>query len=85
MINFLLKLFTNRKLVTVYTIRVIYKSGYFHDFDVLNFSFKEENGTIEYTWTAFDEKNKPFRLGVDDIQAVWKIDQYETYSAPAES
>ena len=58
------------KLTTIYTIRVVYKSGYTHDFDVESFSIT--NGT-NYTWIGTSDQNKPIRLGADDVAAVWQI------------
>ena len=53
----------------IFTVRVVYKSGYTHDFDVYNFTIK--NGT--YSWEAADDSNKPLLLGVDDIAAIWQL------------
>jgi hypothetical protein len=58
------------KLTTIYTIRVVYKSGYTHDFDVTTFSI--ENGKF-YRWDGGSDQNKPLQLGADDIAAIWQI------------
>jgi len=55
--------------VPVYKIRIIYKSGYAHDFEVYDFTVK--HGV--YEWTHVSESNKPFLLGVDDIAAIYQI------------
>ena len=52
-----------------FLVRIVYKSGYTHDFWVYSFSVK--NGT--YTWSCVEENNKPVVLGADDIAAVWQI------------
>lgn len=54
---------------TIYTIRVVYKSGYTHDFDVYSFSF--EDGF--YSWEAVDVSNKPVVIGGTEIAAVWQV------------
>lgn len=53
----------------VYTIRIVYKSGYTHDFDVTNFEIVGQ----KYTWTPLCNHNKPIFLGIDDIAAVWQV------------
>lgn len=53
----------------VFTIRLLYKSGYVHDFDVYEFSIKDDN----FSWKAVHKHNKPVKIGVDDIAAVWQI------------
>ena len=57
------------KLVTQFKIRVVYKSGYTHDFWAL--SFKIKNGT--YTWESAEVGNLPVELGAGEIAAVWQI------------
>lgn len=57
------------KFTTIYTVRVVYKSGYTHDFDVLTFSI--DRGV--YKWDPVDDNNKPLLLGVDDIAAFWQV------------
>ncbi len=57
------------KLTTIFKIRVVYKSGYTHDFEV--YSFKLKGGT--YTWESADDKNKPIELGGSEIAAVYQI------------
>ena len=43
------------KRVTVYKVRVVYKSGYIHDFETTQFSLK--NGV--YSWSNYSDTNKP--------------------------
>jgi hypothetical protein len=57
------------KFTTIFKIRIVYKSGYTHDFEVNN--FEVNRGT--YTWDAVSEENNPLKLGVDDIAAIWQI------------
>ena len=55
--------------MTIFTIKVNYKSGISHTFDVTEFSI--DGGA--WTWTPADERNKPILLGVDNIESVWQI------------
>lgn len=50
-------------------IRVVYKSGYVHDFDALSFDVTANR----YNWTAADPYHRPIKLGADDVAAVWQI------------
>jgi hypothetical protein len=53
----------------IYTVRIVYKSGYTHDFKCTD--FKINGGT--YTWEAYEGTNKPLQLGASDIAAVWQV------------
>jgi len=55
--------------VPVYKIRVVYKSGYYHSFEV--FSFKVDGGRFE--WKSVDDRNKPIMLGADEVAAVFQV------------
>lgn len=57
------------KRITLYKVRVVYKSGYIHDFETTQFFL--ENG--QYCWTNYDNTNKPIELGGSEIAAVWQI------------
>jgi len=50
-------------------IRVVYRSGYTHDFWVSKFSFKNDT----YEWVSSDHRNKPLQFGGNDVAAVWQI------------
>jgi hypothetical protein len=52
-----------------FKVRVVYKSGYFHDFWCSSFSI---NGD-QYVWNAVDDNNRPVYIGVDDIAAVYQV------------
>lgn len=52
-----------------FLVRIVYKSGYTHDFWV--YEFEVQDG--KYTWHMVDLDNHPVVLGVDDIAAVWQI------------
>jgi hypothetical protein len=54
---------------TVYKVRVVYKSGYTHDFECTDF----EMASNQITWSSASESNRPLKIGVDDIAAVWQI------------
>ncbi len=53
----------------IFTIRVVYKSGYVHDFDC--YSFRMEQG--KWLWETVSSANRPLDLGMNDIAAVWQI------------
>lgn len=57
------------KRITVFTIRIVYKSGYIHDFEVTEFN----HSGGKYTWESYDHHNKPVQLGADDVAAVWQV------------
>ena len=57
----------------VYTIRIVYKSGYTHDFDVYSFEVHMSTGQKTYSWEAVSVNNSPVVLGGDDIAAVWQV------------
>lgn len=50
-------------------IRIVYRSGYTHDFYVTNFTMNAG----QYAWNACDLTNKPVIIGVDDIAAVYLV------------
>ena len=52
-----------------FVIRIVYKSGYTHDFPVYEFSI--DGG--RYTWNAADESNYPVKIGAEDISAVYCV------------
>lgn len=54
---------------TVFKIRIVYKSGYTHDFECTEFIVEGDG----YKWRAIDDRNKPIKLGVDDVAAVWQV------------
>jgi hypothetical protein len=54
----------------VITVRVIYKSGYAHNFDVYSIKF-EDNGRV-IRWTPTNDSG-PLMLGIDNIEAVYYI------------
>lgn len=53
----------------VYTVRVVYKSGYVHDFECTEFSYS--GGT--YQWVSADVDNRPIDLGGTEIAAIWQM------------
>lgn len=59
--------------IKVYTVRIVYKSGYTHDFDVTAFSIKSGS----YSWAEFDVCNQAIMLGTDEIAAVWQVGMRE--------
>ncbi len=57
------------KLIPIFKIRVVYKSGYTHDFEVYEFSVHGGR----YEWKPVSDSNKPIVLGADEIAAVYQI------------
>jgi len=53
----------------VFTVRIVYKSGYTHDFDVFSFT---KNGR-RYEYEPADSVKRPLELGADEIAAIWQI------------
>ena len=56
-----------------FKVRVVYKSGYTHDFWA--YSFRVQDGA-KFTWEACDIGNQPVVIGVDEIAAVWQVDVF---------
>lgn len=54
---------------TVYEVRVVYKSGYTHDFECTDFEMVDKN----IIWSSASARNRPLKIGVDDVAAVWQI------------
>lgn len=55
--------------MTIFTIKVNYKSGISQTFDVTEFSI--DGGA--WKWMSADEQNKPILLGVENIESVWQV------------
>lgn len=71
----------------IYTIRIVYKSGYTHDFDATEFTITNKLGGLkDYKWTAVDHANKPLMLGAEggEIAAVWQVGHREVPDAVLE-
>ena len=64
------------KFKPVFKIRIVYKSGYTHDFEV--YSFTIGGGT--YKWESIDINNRPIELGADEIAAVYQIGMRKKFS-----
>jgi len=59
-------------LETVFKVRIVYKSGYTHVFECTHFEMADR----QIIWECADTKNnRPIKIGVDDIAAVWQIGQ----------
>lgn len=54
---------------TVYTVRIVYKSGHVQDFECTEFRIKDG----AYTWAAVSQQCKPILMGIDEIAAVWQV------------
>ena len=53
----------------IFTIKVNYKSGISHTFDVTKFEFDGSS----FTWKHVDDSNKPILLGGTHIESVWQV------------
>lgn len=57
-------------------IRVVYKSGYYHDTWVKNFTFTP--GHIDDIWSAnwvpVDSNDSPIFLGKKNIESIWQLE-----------
>ena len=53
-----------------FRVRVVYKSGYTHDFWCWKFTIKNNSS---YSWTNAEDDNKPIQIGADDVAAVYQI------------
>ena len=60
------------KLVTVFKVKVNYKSGISETFEVLEFSIKGRS----LTWSSFNNHYKPLDIAfnsVEDIESIWQV------------
>lgn len=57
------------KIETVFRVRIVYKSGYTHDFECTDFTISGS----KVSWESADESNRPIKIGIDDIAAAWQI------------
>jgi len=57
------------KIETVFRVRIVYKSGYTHDFECTDFEISNN----KVSWENANEHNRPIKIGLDDIAAVWQI------------
>ena len=64
------------KFTNIFKVRIVYKSGYTHDFEVYSFTVKGNN----YSWESVNPNNKPIVLGADEIAAVYQIGTRKKFS-----
>ena len=57
----------------IFTIKVNYKSGISHTFDVTEFEFNGRSFTLK----PVEDSNKPVILGADHIESVWQVGMKE--------
>lgn len=57
----------------VFKIKIIYKSGATHEFEVTDFNYEEISRGKKVTWDSYSMENRPLVIGVDDIAAVWQV------------
>ena len=55
----------------VFTLRVIYKSGYAIDFEVTEY----EIGPSSAKWVSANDEFRPIHLNYDEVASVWKVGQ----------
>ena len=60
---------------TKFLIRVVYHSGYFHEFWAYSFKMDSTEGSV--SWKAVDAKNMPIFINYDRIECVYQIDVEE--------
>lgn len=59
------------KIEIVYKVRVIYKSGETHIFEVTKFSYDPQ--AQAYNWVSANPKLRPIQFGANEIAAVWQV------------
>lgn len=57
----------------VFKIKIIYKSGATHEFEVTDFSYEETSGGKKVEWDSYSMENQPLSIGLEDIAAVWQV------------
>lgn len=65
--------------MTIFTIRIVYKSGYTQDFECTKFVYERNtySGRIALEWAYYGDGPKPLGIGSDDIAAVWEMSKRE--------
>ena len=58
------------KLIPIYKIRILYKSGYTHDFETYSFTYVHGKRA---EWKPVSFANNPLEIGIDEIAAVYQI------------
>lgn len=53
----------------IYKIRVVYKSGYTHEFKAYSFS----STGVGWEWESVEDFNRPIYLGMDNAESVWCV------------
>lgn len=61
------------KFVNVFTVRIIYKNGYVHDVDCLEFEVRGKQSVTSVSWTMADPGHQPLAPNVDEIAAIWQL------------
>lgn len=57
-----------------FKVRVVYKSGYFHDFWTWKFDAQLGTGGLKKAeWAHTDDANKPVFVNIDQIESVWQV------------
>lgn len=63
------------KFYSKFKIRIVYDSGYTHDFWVWKYAVKTGANGITHTWQSCSDKNKPVDIAskIEKIESVWQI------------
>lgn len=61
------------KFLRVFTVRIIYKCGYVHDFECIKFKVTTSPNRVDVSWTNADPHHNPMMMGLDDVAAIWQI------------
>jgi hypothetical protein len=61
------------KLEDIFKVRIVYKSGYTHDFEVKSFEITHRAMGPLYEWEPIDEQNKPLHIEVGEIAAIYQV------------
>ena len=65
---------------TFYNLRVLYKSGYTHDFEVESFKV---HGPGDISFVPAKQHNRPLLFGAQHVESVWLIGQRRVPSTTA--
>lgn len=67
------------KFYTKYKVRIVYKSGYFHDYWVWKFDVVRDSASVKsIAWQCVDIE-RPLAICVDNIESVWQIEQKKVF------
>ncbi len=58
-----------------YHIRIVYKSGYIHNFWTRKCDMRRnaDGSLAEISWDSIDDANRPILIGINEIASVWQV------------